>query len=131
MVAFLQNHERVQLLETKVQETQEALKLLMISFEEGLTDFTGVFVMQGALVGAQDKLASTRGDVVTSLISLISLYKALGGGWQIRCAEFQPRLLLTVDPGSDANAEEIPTPAGPSLEREVRDTEEPPVSDSN
>ena len=42
--------------------------------------------MQGVLVGAQDQLAATRGDVVTSLISL---HKALGGGWEIRCPEFQ------------------------------------------
>ena len=64
-----------------MQKTEEALKLLTISYEDGLISFTGVFVMQAELVSALDQLAQTRGDVVTSLISL---YKALGGGWEIR-----------------------------------------------
>ena len=75
-------------LEASVTETQEALRLLTISFEDGAISFTGVFVMQGELAAKQDQLAQTRGDVVTSLISL---YKALGGGWEIRCPGFQPQ----------------------------------------
>jgi hypothetical protein len=36
---------------------------------------------QQALVSQQDSLATSRGDIVRYLIAL---YKALGGGWQIR-----------------------------------------------
>jgi outer membrane protein TolC len=88
LVAFLRNQQRVKFLEASVAETQEALRLLTISFEDGAISFTGIFVMQGELAAAQDRLAQTRGDVATSLIGL---YKALGGGWEIRCAGYQTR----------------------------------------
>ena len=112
LVAFLQNQERVRYLETNVRETQEALKLLTISFEEGLTDFTGVFVLQGTLVAAQDQLAQTRGEVVTSLISL---YKALGGGWEIRCPEFEHHLIANQPPAT-LESVPLPEPALPQLD---------------
>lgn len=134
LVAFLRNQERVRFLETNVRETQEALNLLTISFEQGLTDFTGVFVMQGVLVGAQDQLASTRGDVV---ISLISLYKALGGGWEIRCPEFEHHLIANRPPARmdqppparpdqpPASMETLPTPV-PALPQPDPTSDLPP-----
>ena len=82
MVAFLRSLQRVEHLQITVEETEKALELLTISFEEGDISFTGVFVLQGELSERQDQLAQSRGEVVTSLISL---YKALGGGWEIRC----------------------------------------------
>ena len=84
MVAFLRNLERVERLTISANETAEALRLLTISFEEGEIDFTGVFVLQGSLANAEDLLASAEGDTLTSLIQL---YKALGGGWEIRCPQ--------------------------------------------
>jgi NodT family efflux transporter outer membrane factor (OMF) lipoprotein len=115
MVGFLRSQQRVRFLESSVAETEEALRLLTISFEDGAISFTGVFVMQQQLVVRQDQLATARGDVVTSLIEM---YKALGGGWEIRC-----RGSGIVEPtagaptGSDPIpemevAEPIPTPAG-------------------
>jgi NodT family efflux transporter outer membrane factor (OMF) lipoprotein len=56
LVAFLQNQERVRFLETTVKESEEALRLLTISFEEGEIDFTGVVVMQGEVALNQDRL---------------------------------------------------------------------------
>ncbi len=70
MVAFLQTQERYQALEKSVSATEEALKLLTLSFEEGDIDFSSVFLLQGELVGAQNELAQAQGDIVTSLISL-------------------------------------------------------------
>ena len=81
LVAFLKNQQRVDYLKTATLETEEALRLMMISFEEGEISFTGVFVLQGQLTARQDEYAAARGDVVKSLINL---YKALGGGWEIR-----------------------------------------------
>ena len=89
LVAFLRNQQRVAYLRSSVVETEEALKLLTISFEEGAISFVGVFVLQGELTTSQDALAQAQGDVVTSLINL---YKALGGGWQIRCPQYASRI---------------------------------------
>jgi NodT family efflux transporter outer membrane factor (OMF) lipoprotein len=86
MVAFLRNQQRYRALDKSVQATEESLRLLTLSFEEGDIDFSGVFLLQGTLVGAQNRLAQSQGDVVTSLISL---YKALGGGWEVRCRGFR------------------------------------------
>ena len=71
------------MLEGSIKETEEALRLLRISFEEGEISFTGIYVVQGQLVSLKDELAQSKGDVVTSLIGI---YKALGGGWEVRCA---------------------------------------------
>ncbi|TWU37460.1 efflux transporter outer membrane subunit [Novipirellula artificiosorum] len=85
IVAFLKTQQRYRTLQKSVEATEEALKLLTLSYEEGETDFTGVFLLQGALVGSQNQLAQAQGDVTTSLVQL---YKALGGGWEVRCRGF-------------------------------------------
>jgi NodT family efflux transporter outer membrane factor (OMF) lipoprotein len=104
LVAFLRNQQRVRYLEAAVKETQETLRLVTISFEEGDIDFTGIFVLQGVLAPQQDRLAQARGDVAASLIGL---YKALGGGWEIRCPGFQPRGVVSE---SEEKVEVLPTP---------------------
>jgi len=53
----------------------------LIQYREGATDYQRVLDSQGFLVQQQDRLTVTLGDVPTSLIAV---YKALGGGWQIR-----------------------------------------------
>ena len=106
LIAFLRNQERVRSLAGTVTETEQALELARILFQEGETDFTGVFVLQGDLVAKQDQLAAAQGDVVTSLIRV---YKALGGGWQIRCPGFQPRSLSSPQP--------LPAPSDETLDR--------------
>jgi NodT family efflux transporter outer membrane factor (OMF) lipoprotein len=113
LVAFLQNLQRVEHLTKTAKETENALKLLTISFEEGDISFTGVFVLQGELASRQDQLAQARGDVVTSLITL---YKALGGGWQIRCPGFEFSPPAGGIPIDHSPPEEIPTPVPPTPE---------------
>jgi hypothetical protein len=50
-------------------------------------------VTSNFLVGQQDKLAVAYGDIA---LGLIQVYKALGGGWEIRCA---PPEFLQLTPG--------------------------------
>jgi outer membrane protein TolC len=83
LVSFLRTQGIVKSLADSASATDRALKLELIRFKEGESDFTGVFVLQGDLATKQDQLAAARGEVVTSLISV---YKALGGGWEIRCS---------------------------------------------
>jgi NodT family efflux transporter outer membrane factor (OMF) lipoprotein len=104
LVAFLRNQQRVAFLKSTVTETQEALRLLTISFNEGDISFTGVFIMQGDLAAKQDQLAQAEGAVTSSLVDL---YKALGGGWQVRCRGFQP---CATDAQPSESLETIPTP---------------------
>jgi NodT family efflux transporter outer membrane factor (OMF) lipoprotein len=127
LIAFLRNQERVEFLQATVEETQEALRLLTISYEQGAIDFDSIFILQGALVAAQDQLASTQGDVVTSLISL---YKALGGGWEIRCPEVLPCGVASMAPESLEVVpvpETVPLPAMPNEDTTTNSLEPPPV----
>jgi hypothetical protein len=104
LVAFLQNQERVKALVKAARETQQAMELELIRFKEGETDFTGVFVLQGDLVRKQDQLAEAQGNVVTSLVAV---YKALGGGWEIRCPDFTLQEVVSQPVES---IETVPTP---------------------
>ncbi len=103
IAAFLQAQERYRDLEKSVTATEESLRLLTLSFEEGEIDFSGVFLLQGVLVGAQNNLAQAQGEIVTSLISL---YKALGGGWEARCYGFR-----ITPSGIDHSVEMLESPA--------------------
>jgi hypothetical protein len=53
----------------------------LIQYREGLVDYQRVLDSQRSLANQQDTWTATRGDAV---INLVALYKALGGGWQIR-----------------------------------------------
>lgn len=121
LVAFLQTQQRVRNLEKSVTATEEALKLLTISFNEGDIDFTGVFLLQGTLAQQQDQLAAARGEVATSLISL---YKALGGGWEIRCPGYESSQI--VYPVTADAVEVLPTPEELPLPPNLSDDESLP-----
>lgn len=82
LVSFLKTQSIVNSLADSTSATDRALKLELIRFKEGESDFTGVFVLQGDLASKQDQLAAARGEVVANLISV---YKSLGGGWEIEC----------------------------------------------
>jgi hypothetical protein len=52
-------------------------------YNQGAIDFTPVFIFQQTLTEQQDELAVAQGDIA---LGLIGVYRALGGGWQIRLA---------------------------------------------
>jgi outer membrane protein TolC len=84
LVSFLRAQEQFRALAASAQQTQLALDLQVLNFKEGESDFTGVFVLQGALLRSQDELASAQGKIAASLIDV---YKALGGGWEVRLSD--------------------------------------------
>lgn len=55
--------------------------LAMIQYKEGQTDYTTVLTAEQEQLNVEDNVATTKGNVV---LGLISVYRALGGGWQIR-----------------------------------------------
>lgn len=82
IVAFLKEKVRVELLSEGVDETEKATELAMLQYEQGFADYQRVLDTQRALVLQQDNLAASRGKVA---LDLVAVYKALGGGWQMRC----------------------------------------------
>jgi NodT family efflux transporter outer membrane factor (OMF) lipoprotein len=80
LVAFLRKQVQVEFIAEALNESQRALELLLIQYKEGRISFSPIFVMQEDVTKLRDRLASAQGEVATSLISV---YKALGGGWDL------------------------------------------------
>ncbi|OGP71653.1 MAG: transporter [Deltaproteobacteria bacterium RBG_13_60_28] len=81
LVAFLRSQLRAKLLAESTDAARRSLGLAVLQYREGVTDFTTVLTAQQALLNEQDSLASTLGDISRNLVGV---YRALGGGWQLR-----------------------------------------------
>jgi NodT family efflux transporter outer membrane factor (OMF) lipoprotein len=81
LLGFLRTREQVGFLTDAVAASERATKLALTQYRQGAVDYTRVLNTQTSLLQGQDALTARRGEVVTSLISV---YKALGGGWQLR-----------------------------------------------
>ena len=81
LIAFLRAQDRAILLAQSITSARTALDLAVLQYREGVTDFTTVLSAQQTLLAQQDSLASTLGTISTSLVGV---YRALGGGWEIR-----------------------------------------------
>jgi hypothetical protein len=81
LVGFLRGNEQVARLGRAVAAANRAVELALIQYREGAADFTRVLTAQQSKLHEDDELVSARGAVT---LSVIRLYKALGGGWEIR-----------------------------------------------
>jgi outer membrane protein, multidrug efflux system len=85
LVAWGEEHTRQQQLVEAVSASEVALTLSRELYVRGLVDFLSVLDNQRSLYAAQDQRVQSEGVLV---VSLIALYKALGGGWE--ATEVQP-----------------------------------------
>lgn len=79
LVSFLKSQDQVEFLAESTRAAKRAVDLSIIQYREGAIDYSRVLTAEQALVQQQDRLTQTRGTVSTSLVTL---YKALGGGWK-------------------------------------------------
>ena len=84
MIAYMRTQDQVAFLADAVEAYRSAVDLSTLQYKEGLVDFQRVLDAQQNLVLQQDNLVTTTGDVG---LNLISLYKALGGGWEMRVGQ--------------------------------------------
>ena len=76
-------------LEGQVQANREAVDLAMQRYDGGRASYFEVLDAEQALFPSEDALAQTQRD---QLVAVVSLYKALGGGWNLKDEEWsQPR----------------------------------------
>jgi outer membrane protein TolC len=85
MIAYLRTQDQVVFLADAVAAYKSSVDLSTLQYKEGLVDFQRVLDAQQNLVQQQDNLVTTTGDVG---LNLVSLYKALGGGWEMRAGEY-------------------------------------------
>src|SRR5207249_4597655 len=84
---YLKAQEEVKFLAESVVEAKKALRIGTAEYEAGKVDFNRVSVLQQNLVQQENLLTQARGDVA---LGLIQVYRALGGGWQLRCNGCEP-----------------------------------------
>jgi outer membrane protein TolC len=80
LTSFITEQDRRRSLQAAVQANEESAELAEELYRQGLTDFTSVLDAERQLYQSQEELRQSETTVTTSLIAL---YKALGGGWEM------------------------------------------------
>ncbi len=78
MCSYVNTIERIDAIDQTVSQCKKAMELSLDLYKRGLSPFTDVVDSQISLLEYQTQYISARG---TALSALISLYEALGGGW--------------------------------------------------
>jgi NodT family efflux transporter outer membrane factor (OMF) lipoprotein len=85
MVAFNGTLTQGEILGKGVDASRRSTELSMLRYKEGFADYQRVLDSQQRLFSQQQRFISNKGAAVRSLISL---YRALGGGWQTHDGSF-------------------------------------------
>ena len=105
IIAFLNFRREAESLAGSVRAAERAVALAQAQFRAGVIDFTPVFVAEQFLAQQQNLLAQAQGDVA---VGLITVYRALGGGWEYRLAAEGPHDGAV--PAGPAVPEVLPSP---------------------
>lgn len=81
MTQYIESQKAMRYLTKANQSAVESTKLALIRYREGESDYTTVLDVERQQLRVQTSLTNATGDVS---ISLVALYRSLGGGWQIR-----------------------------------------------
>jgi NodT family efflux transporter outer membrane factor (OMF) lipoprotein len=85
MVAFSGTVVQGEILGKGVNASQRSVELSLLRYQEGFSGYQRVLDSQQRLFSQQQRFISNKG---TAVRSLISLYRALGGGWQTHDGSF-------------------------------------------
>jgi NodT family efflux transporter outer membrane factor (OMF) lipoprotein len=79
--AFFNSRSQAYFLGQSTQAAKGALRVALLQYQDGTRDFTTVLTAEQNLLTAESNLAMATGNISTGLVSV---FRALGGGWQIR-----------------------------------------------
>jgi NodT family efflux transporter outer membrane factor (OMF) lipoprotein len=79
--AFATSREALSSLETASAAATRTTELSLLQYKAGETNYTTVITSEQSQLTIEDSLASTKGNVA---LGLIAVYRALGGGWELR-----------------------------------------------
>jgi outer membrane protein TolC len=91
VVSYNNQKERFVYLNEAVLANKEAVSLVSVQYNTGLTDFQNVLDTERSLLRQQSKLIGSEAKI---MVDLIQLYKSLGGGWVVP----QDSVQLTIVP---------------------------------
>jgi NodT family efflux transporter outer membrane factor (OMF) lipoprotein len=118
LVTFLRGQERTAYQKESVEWAEKATKVVIAQYEAGAVDYTRVTLIQQNLVQQQDTLAQAQGEIA---LGLITVYRALGGGWPIRVNGCDPKgLRLQEETRSADMPAQNPPPAAVPLKDTFR-----------
>ena len=92
LVGYNQQRIRVQKLDEQSTQSSRAAELARIRYEAGATDYLELLDAQRTQLSAEDQLAEAEAGIN---LQAITLYKALGGGWQACTDEHCSELVST------------------------------------
>lgn len=81
MVGFIQSRKESDIRAEGAHAAKRSSEISNIQYREGSVDFQRVIDSERALVTQQDLWTQARGEIS---LNLIAMYKALGGGWELR-----------------------------------------------
>jgi NodT family efflux transporter outer membrane factor (OMF) lipoprotein len=81
ITAYIEAKKAEKFLEQANKSAVMSLKLALVRYKEGETDFTPVLNAEQQQLSVQTSLVTAQGDIPQALVAL---YRALGGGWGIR-----------------------------------------------
>jgi NodT family efflux transporter outer membrane factor (OMF) lipoprotein len=108
LVTFLRAQVRTRFQSESVDQAQKAVSLGLVQYKAGTVDFTRITQLEQNLVLQQNTLAQARGEIAQGLIEV---YRALGGGWEIRNTGLGPEEDAATENGPAQNAPPPPAPA--------------------
>jgi outer membrane protein TolC len=104
---FLRSQEQSESLVRSVIAAMAATKVQERLFTDIKADVNRLFTLENTQLQVQDQLAVAQGDIA---LNLVGVYRALGGGWELRCQPDACRPGPTAEPPAAPLAEPSPTP---------------------
>jgi outer membrane protein TolC len=83
LISLAKSREQTVFLINSVTAARRTVQITYDQYRSGVVDFTPVFLFESTLTQQEDVLAQTRGNIA---LSLVNLYRALGGGWEAKNA---------------------------------------------
>jgi NodT family efflux transporter outer membrane factor (OMF) lipoprotein len=84
LTGFVNQQAAQESAQRSVEAAQRAAEISVVMYREGAVDYQRVIDSERTLLQQQNTLVQTRSQTTTNLIAL---YKALGGGWEVRQGE--------------------------------------------
>jgi NodT family efflux transporter outer membrane factor (OMF) lipoprotein len=114
LITFIRAQTRTKFQNQCVIDAEKAVKIALAQYTAGVIDLTRVTLLQQTLVTQQDTLAQAQGEIG---VGLVQVYKALGGGWQIRLNGCEVGPLPPPGSTTTKPAPSTATPTSPSTDK--------------
>jgi outer membrane protein TolC len=92
---FIKSREQAEDLARSVTAAAAATEVGVAQYRTGTIDFNRVFNLETTQVQQQDRLATAQGDIA---LNLIGVYRAIGGGWELRLQKDPPQHQVSPPP---------------------------------